>query len=48
MKKNYHDYIRVKDAVLKEDATINWVRENFGCSFWLARCIVKDWNTENE
>ena len=48
MKKNYLDYLRIKDAVTKEDATINWVQEQFSCSHWLARCIVKDWKTSSE
>lgn len=44
----YANYLAVKQAVIEEDATVNYVKEKLNISLILARCLVKDWKNESE
>ncbi|MGM7720591.1 hypothetical protein [uncultured Metabacillus sp.] len=43
----YADYLAIKKAVIEEDATVNYVKEKLNIPHIVARCLVKDWKTEN-
>lgn len=47
-RRSYTDYLAVKMAVILEDATVNYVKEQLNVSLFIARCLVKDWKEGSE
>lgn len=44
----YTDYLKVKNEVLEEDATVNYVMEKLSIPLIIARCLVKDWREQQD
>lgn len=44
----YGDYIETKNAVIKEQVTTNYVMEKLSIPMIIARCLVKDWCTQQD
>jgi hypothetical protein len=44
----YQDYLEVKKAVIKEEVTVNYVMEKLSIPLIIARCLVKDWITNDD